>query len=366
MKNVHDRRLQQLRDEMRKQDIDCVAICNSPNLFYMTGYAPKKDERFHTAFIPREGEPILAVPALYQMDSQVHCSIQTQRVWMDGINMVEYVRGIVSELGVVGGRIAIDDAFEFRSFDLIRQVAGNAAFTLGSALFTELRMRKSPEEIALMQLSGKLSDDAMQAMMERVTGGESEAQLKTWIEYDLSSKGMRDGFSNLIAFGRNTASVHHTSGDTVAKKGDALYFDLGGAYNKYWSDITRSFHIGPPSERYVTAYNRVREAQQLAFEAIKPGVRACDVHMVAYAYLEKHGLAEYFLHRLGHGMGLEGHELPNLSMDCEIELEPGMTFSCEPGVYFSGEFGIRIEDTVCVTETGAVSFNLFTKDLLVL
>lgn len=363
---IYDQRLSLLQREMEKQDIDCVAICNSPNLFYMTGYSPKKDERFQVAFVPRNGAPVLAVPKMNYEHSRKDCCIQDQRLWEDGTDMKEYLRGILRDVGAIGGRVAIDDTFEFRTLEQIRPLMGNAELILGSNLFTLLRMRKSADEIEMMKLSGELSDWAMEVVRDQVTSGKSEAEIRTWIEYELSMKGMRDGFSNLIVFGENTASVHHVSGDRVAKQGDAVYLDLGGAYHHYWSDITRSFHIGKPSARYVEAYNRVREAQQLAFESIKPGMRAYDVDKIARDYLAKYDLAKYFLHRLGHGMGLEGHELPNLAKNCDIILEPGMTFSCEPGVYISGEWGIRIEDTVCVTETGAISFNHYPKDLVIL
>ena len=365
MEDILTIRLEQLQALMKKQNIDCVAICNSPNLFYMTGYAPKKDERFQTAFIPQSGAPVLAVPKMYTAHSYKDCNIKDQRTWIDGDDMLGFVSGILNELGVVGGRIAIDDTFEFRTFDLIRKTAGNAEFVPGSDLFTLLRMKKSKEEIDRMITSGKLSDWAVEQVLANILSGKSEAELVTWIEYELAQRGMRHGFSNLIAFGENTGSAHHVSGPRVAKKGDAVYLDLGGAYDHYWSDITRSFHIGKPDDEYVSVYNRVKEAQQAAYEAIKPGVRAKDVHMVAWNYLNDCGLSQYFTHRLGHGAGLDGHELPNLSSDSEVILEPGMTFSCEPGVY-NGRFGVRIEDTVCVTEDGAMSFNHFTKDLIVL
>lgn len=365
MCRIYETRMRVLQNLMREQSVDCVAICNSPNLFYMTGYAPKKDERFQAVFVPQQGNPILAVPKMYYPHSFKDCSVKDQRTWIDGIDMNAYVGDILSELGVKNGRIAIDDTFEFRTFNLIRLALPGAEFVLGSNLFTLLRMRKSADEIELMKKSGELSDWAMQKVVDQLLSGKSEAELKTWIEYELAQKGMRDGFSNLIAFGENTGSAHHVSGDRTAKMGDAVYLDLGGAYQHYWSDITRSFHIGKPSAHYVEVYNRVREAQQLAFESIRPGVRACDVHQIAWDYLDKYGLSVYFTHRLGHGEGLEGHELPNLAKDCDIVLEPGMTFSCEPGVY-NGEFGVRIEDTDCVTETGAISFNHYTKDLIIL
>ncbi|MDO4179551.1 MAG: Xaa-Pro peptidase family protein [Phascolarctobacterium sp.] len=367
MDKIHEFRYGQLQKSMVEQDIDCVVIFNSPNLYYMTGYAPKRDERFQVVFVPQKGAPILAVPKMYYVDSCVKCNVSDQRTWIDGDDMVGYVSSITKELGVTNGKIAIDDSLEYRTLHLIMQACPGAKFSLGSNLFTLLRMKKSEDEIAMMIKSGELSDQAVQLVIDEISLGsrKSEAELKTWIEYWYQMQGMTDGFSNLIAFGEGTGSAHHVCNDKVCRPGDAIYLDLGGGYKHYWSDITRSFHMGKPSDEYVSVYNHVREAQARAFAAIKPGVRACDVHMVAWNYLDSVGLSQYFPHRTGHGVGMEGHELPNLSKDNTLILEPGMTFSCEPGVY-NGRFGVRIEDTVCVTETGAMSFNHYTKDLIVL
>jgi Xaa-Pro dipeptidase len=351
---------------MEQKGIDCVLICNSPNLYYMTGYSPKKCERLQIAFVPLDSEPVMIVPALYRAHSEPECCFKDQRYWIDGVKLVAFTKDILAEKHLLGKKIAIDDTFEFFQMEVIRQANPNSTYSLGSDLFTEMRMRKDADEIALMLKSGQLSDEAVGMLLNKVLDGQSEAELKTWIEFELSMRGMTDGFSNLIAFGENTGSPHHVSGPRTLHKGEAFYLDIGGGYNHYWSDITRSFHVGKPSDRYIECYNRVREAQQLAFEYIKPGVRACDAHMVAWNYLDKYGLSEYFMHRLGHGVGMLGHELPNLSSDNQLILEPGMSFSCEPGVYFKGQWGIRIEDTIVVTETGAMSFNAFTKDLTIL
>lgn len=366
MIDLYQKRIRKAQKIMSEQGLGCVAVCNSPNLYYMTGYSAKKCERLLAAFIPQEGEPVLVVPAIHHFSSQKECAIEDQRSWIDGDNVVGIVKDILVQCGAEGEKIAIDDTFEFRQFDIVKTASPKSEFVLGSNIFTSLRMRKNQEEIEKMKASGKLSDEVTKMLIENIMSGKSEAEMKADIELWLTKQGMRDGFSNLIAAGIHCASPHHTCTDYVPQKGDAVWVDIGGAYDHYWSDITRSFHIGKPSGRYVYIYNHVREAQRIAFESIKPGVRACDVHTTAWNYLDKYDLAHLFTHRLGHGMGLDGHELPNLSPDNEMLLEPGMTFSCEPGCYEpESRFGVRIEDTVCVTETGAVSFNGFTKDLII-
>lgn len=366
MCDIHASRLNALRSLMKENNVNLTVICNSPNLFYMTGYAPKKCERLLVALVPLDSDPLLIVSKIYSMDSEKMCNIRDQRAWQDGDDILKLVKDILVEKNLIGKTIAIDDTTTFAQTSYFLCATPNSVFMPASGMFSKMRMRKSPEEVEQMRESGKLTDKAIGMLIDSIMSGKSEMQLHNWIEYELGSQGMRQGFSNLIASGVNTASIHHVSGDRIPQIGDAVYLDIGGAYKHYWSDATRSFHIGKPSVKYVDTYNRVKEAQQLAADAVKPGVRACDVDAVARNYLAKYDLAKYFVHRLGHGVGLDGHERPNLSPDETIILEPGMSFSCEPGVYFNGEWGIRIEDTIIVTEKGHESFNSFTKDLIIL
>lgn len=364
--NLYLERFESLRNVMREQNIACTVICNSPNLYYMTSYSPKKCERLQVAVVPADSEPLMIVPQIYTVDAERGCAVKDLRVWSDGNDVVRLVRDILTEKKLLGKTIAVDDTIEFRQYAYFMNASPDSLFVPAGSLFSKLRMHKSPEEVEKMKESGRLTDEAIDMLVKNIMNGKSEAELHTWIEFELSNKGMRQGFSNLIASGPNTGSPHHVSGTRIPQIGDAVYLDIGGAFDHYWSDSTRSFHIGTPSEKYIDTYKRVREAQQLAADTIRPGVRACDVNRVSHEYLEKFGLGKYYSHRVGHGVGLDGHEIPNLSSDNTAILEPGMTFSCEPGVYFVGEWGIRIEDTVLVTDTGYMSFNHFTKDLIVI
>lgn len=369
MAQIHDERLRKLQAEMRRAQIDGIVLGNSPNLYYMTGYAPKKCERLLAAILPADGAPALIVPAIYRFSSERECSIASQSVWLDGEDLVKLVGGILCEMGLQNGRIAIDDTLEFHQFSLFKAASPRSEFSLGSRLMTPLRMRKSPDELEWMRRSGAIADRAIEWVINaiRANAGKSERQLRAELSLWSVGLGMPDGCSSLIASGVHSASPHHIPTDRVPAPGDAVWVDLGGGLSHYYSDITRSFFIGTPPERYRTLYAHVKEAQQRAFESIRPGIRACDVHKVAWDYLDKQGLSALFTHRLGHGIGLEGHEQPNLAPDSEIILEPGMTFSCEPGCYDpDAGYGIRIEDSVAVTETGAESFNHFTKELIVI
>lgn len=366
MTNLHGERVEKARKAIKQQNIDCLVLCNSPNLYYLTNYSPKKDERLQIAFITANGESVMIVPMLYSMNAEKSCNIKDRRIWQDGDNVYSLIDDVIRELGLKDGRIAIDDTMEFMQFDTLLQSAGTAEFVSANSVLKQLRMKKGPEEIELMVQSAKLSDDVMNLAIEACLNGKSEAQIKNLVEYELTNQGMAGGFSNLIASGANSSSPHHVSGDRVPGKGDCVYLDLGGAYKKYWSDITRTIHIGKASDKFLKNYEYVKEAQQLAKEAVRPGVTANDVHMTAVNFLANKGVDKYFIHRTGHGIGLEGHEEPYIARGNNLVLEEGMAFSIEPGVYYKEEFGIRIEDIVVVTKDGHRVLNNFSRDLIII
>lgn len=366
MQNLHDERFTKVKSLMTVHGLDCIILCNSPNLYYLTSYSPKLDERLQVAFIPAHGEPIMVVPKLYSGNAEHECSIKDQRVWTDGDDIFGFVADIIRELNIQNSRIAIDESMRFMHVHPIQRGCLRAEFISADSIFKILRMKKDPYEISLMEESSKLSDELMEIAIQTCISNKSEGEIKNFIESEFLNRGMTDGFSNLIASGPNSSSPHHVSGSRIPQNGDSIYLDLGGAYKKYWSDITRTIHLGKPSNKFINAYMHVKEAQTLAKDAIRPGVIASDVHMTVLNYLSKHCLEEYFIHRTGHGVGLEGHEEPSLGIGNDLPLEEGMTFSVEPGVYFKNEFGIRIEDTVVVTRTGCRSLNYSSRELRVL
>jgi Xaa-Pro aminopeptidase len=171
--------------------------------------------------------------------------------------------------------------------------------------------------------------------------------------------------TGIVGAGENGASPHHKTGTRALQKGDAVVVDFGGSLKDYRSDITRTFHIGEPSDEFRRVYEIVRVAQQRAFEAVRPGVTAEQIDNVARSYITEHGYGDFFLHRTGHGIGLDGHEAPYLVGGDLTALEEGMTFSIEPGIYLKGKFGVRIEDIVVVQKNGAERLNNFARDLTV-
>ena len=272
MTDIYEKRLEKLHEQMKENGVSCTLVTNSTNLFYMTGYSPKKCERLLCVLFPLDSDPVLIVPNLHAMDSEKKCWIKDQRVWKDGENLYTLVKNILCEKKLIGVPFAVDNTMEYMHCAFFFNASPSSQYIPASPLFSKLRMYKDAEEIKVMHESGALTDNAIKMLIDNILSGKSELELHNWIEYELGNKGMRQGFSNLIASGINSASVHHKSGTRIPQVGDAVYFDIGGAYNHYWSDATRSIHIGKPSEKYVDAYNKVKDAQQIALDSIRPGV----------------------------------------------------------------------------------------------
>jgi Xaa-Pro dipeptidase len=171
-------------------------------------------------------------------------------------------------------------------------------------------------------------------------------------------------FTPIVCFGKNAAEPHHENDATILTEGMAIIIDMGGIADGYCSDMTRTFYKGEPSEHFKTVYDIVKTANERAISKVKPGVKLSEIDAAARSYITEMGYGPYFTHRTGHGIGADVHEFPDVSAVSEIICQPGMTFSIEPGIYLPDAFGIRIEDLVCVTETGCLILNKFSKNLI--
>jgi Xaa-Pro dipeptidase len=171
-------------------------------------------------------------------------------------------------------------------------------------------------------------------------------------------------FDTIIGSGPNSALPHYTAGDKVLNPGDSIVIDFGGMYQGYCSDMTRTVMLGKATSEYKEVYEAVKGGQLRALEAVKPGMKASDIDAAARNYITEKGYGDYFIHRTGHGIGMEVHEEPYINNISDTVLQPGMVFSIEPGVYLPGKFGVRIEDLVMVTETGVEVLNKFSKELI--
>jgi Xaa-Pro dipeptidase len=219
-----------------------------------------------------------------------------------------------------------------------------------------------------MREASRVNDLAMAEFIKNVRAGITERQLASTMEATYRRLGADGGFSfdPLVSFGKNAAIGHHEPDDTPLKEGDCVLIDVGCRKDSYCSDMTRTFFFKNVTEQNRKIYDIVRRANQAAEVMIRPGVRFCDIDQAGRDVIEKAGYGKEFTHRLGHSIGIEVHEVGDVSCANTDEVRPGMIFSVEPGVYLEGETGVRIEDLVLVTEDGCEILNHFSKDLRVL
>jgi Xaa-Pro aminopeptidase len=226
-----------------------------------------------------------------------------------------------------------------------------------------LRAVKDEAEVARLAAAGAAADAAFEEILRARFAGRRESEVAA----DLAALLVKHGHSQvdftIVASGPNGANPHHGAGDRVMADGDTVVLDFGGLRDGYGSDTTRTVHVGQPSDEVRRVYELVRAAQQAAFEAVRPGVECQEIDRVARRVITEGGYGEYFIHRVGHGIGTTTHEPPYLVEGERQPLVPGMCFSIEPGIYLPNRFGVRIEDIVTVTEDGARRFNNTTHDL---
>ena len=234
-------------------------------------------------------------------------------------------------------------------------------------ILSSFRAIKTKEEKKNLKKACEIAQNALYKAMEIVRVGISELELKADIEKRiLEFGGSAPSFETIVAFGKNSAVPHHKSGTTILQKDMPILIDMGAKYKGYCSDITRTFFFGEPTERFVECYNVVLKANEVAITNIKCKTLTCDADGFARKVLSENGLGEYFTHSLGHGVGREVHEFPYLSPKKKAELKKDMVFTIEPGVYFENEFGVRIEDTVLLTNKGVKRLFTDGKELKII
>jgi Xaa-Pro aminopeptidase len=227
----------------------------------------------------------------------------------------------------------------------------------------QLRIRKEPGEVERLRRAGAAADRVALRLREERFSGRTERELARIVAEMTVDEGHDLAAFSIVAAGPDGASPHHEPGDRVVAAGDAVVVDFGGSLDGYHSDTTRCFHVGPPSAAVLAVHEVVRQAQEAGVAAVAPGVAAEEIDRAARDVIEDAGYGDAFIHRTGHGIGLEVHEEPYLVAGNDQILDTGMAFSVEPGIYLPGSFGIRIEDIVVVGDAGAERLNESRRDL---
>ena len=336
--------------------LDGVLVTPGPDLLYLTGYAPVAvTERITMLVVPADAEPAIIVPRLERPDAEAAPGASMLRItdWTDGSD--PYAASAALLAGA--GRYAVSDsAWAMHLLGLQDRLPASSYVSMTKAL-PMLRATKDDDEIERLAAAGAAADQAYEEIVATPFAGRSE----TDVGADLAGLLRRFDHSQVdftvVGSGPNGANPHHEIGPRVIQDGDMVVLDFGGLKHGYGSDTTRTVHVGGPTAEEREVHDVVRQAQQAGFEAVRPGVECQEIDRAARAVITDAGYGEYFIHRVGHGIGLTTHEPPYMVEGETQALHPGMCFSIEPGIYLPGRYGVRIEDIVTVTPEGGRRLN---------
>ncbi len=359
-------RLADARQRVSESGLDALLVTPGPDLRYLVGYDAIALERLTCLVVPAAGDPSIVVPLLERPAAEaspVGALGLTVHAWGELDDPYALVDSLVPGASAVG----LDDHMWAAKVLALRAAMPKAEQRPGGPVLRELRMRKSLAEVEALRAAGAAIDAVHARVHEWLTAGRTEAE----VGHDVADAIMAAGHASvdfvIVASGPNAASPHHELSDRVIQPGDAVVVDIGGTMpSGYCSDSTRTYCLGEPDPEFLASYQVLLAAQDAACRWARPGVPAGSVDAAARDVIDAAGYGELFVHRTGHGIGLETHEDPYIVAGNALVLEPGMAFSIEPGIYHPGRFGARIEDIVVVTDDGVERLNLTPRDLVLL
>ena len=344
------KRIEQLRQVMASENVDLVAVGAGAHMAWLAGIRPHADERPMLLCVSQNYAGFL-MPSLEADSVRQHTQLPFH-LWSDNDGPHQAMQELL-QVGKVAqaGSIALDETMRADFAALVQDQLPNAKRQFCASTIGALRLCKDQEEFSRLKESALIADAAMQAAWAAMKPGMTEIQVADVVRAHFSTNAVKPLFT-IVGAGGNGAFPHHSTGETKLAVGDAVVMDIGGAINGYPSDITRSAIIGSYPEGYQEVHDVVENAVASALATAKPGVKACDVDAAARSLIDEAGYGEYFMHRTGHGLGVEVHEPPYITATSQDVLQEGMVFSIEPGIYLPGRFGIRLEDIVILRADG--------------
>jgi Xaa-Pro aminopeptidase len=346
---------------MRERGTDLMLLSPSSDLAYLTGYHLSPSERLTCLALPVQGEPHLLVPELESPRARA----AVPDIEIDAWSETEDPFRRLKQISGVGRRIAVADQMWARHLLALQEVFTGAQFAAASGVLRALRVRKDADEIRSLRQAAAAADRAYERLRAEVRfSGRPERDVARELGEILVEEGHQTVSFCIVASGPNAASPHHAAGERVIAGDELVVCDFGGLLDGYGSDITRTVYTGRlPPEPVRRVHDTVRRAQEAASSAVGIGVAAQEVDRAARRVIAEAGYAKAFVHRTGHGIGLDGHEDPYLVEGNAESLDTGMTFSIEPGVYLDGQFGVRLEDIFVLTSSGLEPLNVVDHSL---
>jgi Xaa-Pro dipeptidase len=356
-------RIEQARRLMTERQIDALMLMGGTSLVYFSNIRFGGGERLFALILPAKGQPFFVCPAFErdraeeQIARSPFAGSAEVRTWEEDESPYLHIAEGLRDRGLSSGRLGMEETVHFVFSDGVGKAAPAVNIVSGTPVTAGCRTHKTGHEIELMRLAAQVTITAYEAAWRALEPGMTQRQLGRLIDAAYSQLGFR-GFVS-INVGQYSALPHGSIQPQTIHEGEIVMIDDGCVVEGYASDITRTFVLGKPTDKMRQVFDIVHRAQKAALETAHPGVEAQAVDAAARKVIADAGYGpdyKYFKHRLGHGMGMDGHEWPYLVRGNTLKLEPNMTFSDEPGIYIHGEFGVRLEDDMHVMENGAELF----------
>ncbi|WP_448073696.1 M24 family metallopeptidase [Georgenia yuyongxinii] len=346
--------------------LDALLVTPGPDLRYLCGYDALPLERLTCLVVRVPGDPALVVPRL---EAPAAAASPAGVTGLDVVTWDETTDpyALVASLLTDARRVAVDNHMWAEKVLRLRAAMPGVEQRLAGDVLHQQRMRKSPAEIQALRVAGAAIDRVHERMGQWLRAGRTEREVAAEIAEAIRAEGHATVDFVIVGSGPNGASPHHEVADRVIEPGDPVVVDIGGTTRAgYCSDSTRMYAVGDPPADFLAHYDVLQRAQAAAVGHVRPGVTCASVDAAARQVIADAGHGDRFLHRTGHGIGLETHEDPYIVAGNDLELMPGMAFSVEPGIYLPGRHGARIEDIVVCTSDGVEPLNRTTHDLVVL
>jgi Xaa-Pro dipeptidase len=367
---MYQKRLAQLIKELSDNELDGIALNPGPSLYYMTGLSFHLMERPVVCLFTPEKQPLMILPELEQSKAETSdLKLDLITYGEDEASRSQAFHEAATRLNLNALRFGVEPLrLRVLELHLLMASAPDATFVPDESILFSLRIVKDEDEISALKRAVVIAEEALKATLPLIKPGMLERELASELVLQILRAGSETDipFNPIVASGPNSAQPHAVPSDRTLQVGDLLLFDWGATINGYISDLTRTFAIGEPDAELAKVHDIVQEANAAGRDAIRPGAACQDIDRVTRAVIDAAGYGQYFIHRTGHGIGLETHEPPYIRGDNPRKLEPGMTFTIEPGIYLPGKGGVRVEDNVLVTATGGESMSSFPRELEVI
>lgn len=358
---MKSQRLLNVIREMEKKDISQMIISSAASIYYLTEKWICAGERMISLYLNKNGNHKFIVNKLFPIEEDLGIDI----IWYgDDEDPIKILSKVLDKNEILG----VDKFWPAQYLIRLMELNSVKGFLNSSSIVDELRMVKDEEERELMRKSSRINDRVMEVLQNELKEGYTEKYYARLLAEIYEKEGAQGfSFDPILAYGENAADPHHEPDSTPLKKGDSLVIDIGGVYNHYCSDMTRTVFFGAePNNEQKKIYEIVKRANLKAISKVKEGVKFSEIDDAARKLISEEGYGDYFTHRTGHSIGLEIHDKGDVSPINNAEVKDGMIFSIEPGIYLPGNIGVRIEDLVLVTKDGCEVLNSVSKEIVII